>query len=74
MSALDDYKIFLNIMANSEDGISGDIISQWAKARSQIHIMDQQKMTPPVPPEITDPRMSQEPQMGEPMAGKYDDL
>ncbi len=55
MSALDDYKIFLNILANDEDGIMRDIINKWAKAKAVTHMIDQGKMMPPpVPPEITE--------------------
>src|ERR1035437_10207393 len=41
MSYRDDYKIFLNIMAQSPDGL-GDpqLIGKFAKAKAQLHAID----------------------------------
>jgi hypothetical protein len=73
MNFTDRYRILSNIVA--QRGLEVDLYQELAKAESMINQIDQQKMMPPpVPPEITDPTMSQDPQMGEPMAGKYDDL
>jgi hypothetical protein len=74
MSAIDDYKMFLNVLANDEDGIAGDLINKWAKTKAMVHTMEQGKMMPsPMPPEPTEPTMSQG---GEAplMSGKYDEL
>lgn len=70
----DLYKIAMNIVA--QKGLAEiDLYSELGKAQSMIHMIDQQKMTPPpVPPELIDPAMSQEPQMGEQAMGKYDNL
>ena len=54
MSALDDYKMFLNVLAQDEDGIAGDIINKWAKVKAITHQIEQGKMMPPpIPPEIS---------------------
>jgi hypothetical protein len=51
--AEDDYKLFLNVLAQDEDGIAGDIINKWAKAKAMTHALEQQKMIPPpLPPEL----------------------
>jgi len=53
MGAIDDYKIFLNVLAQDEDGIAGDLINKWAKAKAMTHAIDQGKMMPPpLPPEL----------------------
>ena len=73
MNFTERYKILNNIIA--QRGLDADLYMELAKAESMINQIDQQKMTPPpVPPEITDPAMSQEPQMGDQTMGKYDNL
>jgi hypothetical protein len=73
MKFTERYAILNNIIA--QRGLDVDLYQELAKAESMINMIEQQKLTPPpVPPEITDPAMSQEPRTGEPMVGKYDDL
>lgn len=73
MNFTDRYRILSNIVA--QRGLEVDLYQELAKAESMINQIDQQKMMPPpVPPEITDPTINQEPQMGEQVMGKYDNL
>jgi len=75
MSAIDDYKIFLNVLANDEDGIAGDLINKWAKTKAMINSIEQGKMMPPpVPPELGNDATMSQPQSAPPMSGKYDNL
>jgi hypothetical protein len=78
MNASERYKILNNIIGRV--GIDGDIISELAKVESMINAIEQGKMMPPpVPPEITEPTMSQPPVSEESLPtespmGKYDNL
>ena len=65
----DLYKIAMNIVA--QKGLAEiDLYSELGKAQSMIHMMDQQKMTPPLIPEMPAESMGQ----AEPTVGKYDNL
>lgn len=71
-TATDRYKLINNIVARV--GIDGDIIGELARVESIINSIEQGKMMPPpMPPEPTEPTMSQG---GEAplMSGKYDEL
>ena len=72
MSAQDDYKIMMNIIAQSPNGISDpNLIGKFSKAKATIHAMDsmaelrnyQQQQQPQQPPVANMP--SQPPQQGE---------
>ena len=58
MSAQDDLKIFLNIMASSQSGLNDpDLIGKFARSKAQVNafgtmaeIQAQQPIVPPTPP------------------------
>lgn len=78
MNSSDTWKIVQNIVA--QQGIECDLYAELAKATRIINMMDQGKMMPPpVPPEITEPTMSQQSvssntELTEPAEGKYDNI
>jgi hypothetical protein len=56
MSATDDYKILLNIL--SKTGVNGDLMGEFAKAKSMIHGFQSYQATQPPPPVPTaDPNL-----------------
>jgi len=73
MNASERYSVLMNIVA--QKGVdSGDLYAELARAEAMINAMEQGKMMPPpMPPEPTEPTMSQG---GEAplMSGKYDEL
>lgn len=73
MNSSERFRILQNIVA--QQGVEADLYAELAKAEQMINMMEQGKMMPPpVPPEITDPAMSQPTQPEEPTEGKYDNL
>lgn len=65
MSAQEDFKIALNILARV--GISGDVIGEFAKAKAQLHMMDsanQLNAQNLLPSALTQPPQPQTPQGG----------